>query len=131
MNRRLYATSAALITLGVLVALVGVLTHSFHTWRLGVLLAVAAMPALGYALIHRAAQATEEQLAHSHRAGYNLALDHVSQGLLDAPAPPGGGEGAGQYDPHGTNALCDDDLLGNVRPIRPHDGKDTNNRKAV
>ncbi|MFD4371535.1 hypothetical protein ACFWPY_08075 [Streptomyces sp. NPDC058527] len=129
MTRQLYIPSATVIVLGTLGALAGVLTNTVPIWRIGVLLAIVALPPLGYALLHRANQATEEQLDHAYRAGYHRALTHVSQGLLDAPAaPPDGGEEAG-HGPHGAHTPCDDPL-GNVRLIRPH-GKDNNPRKAV
>ncbi|WP_406334287.1 hypothetical protein OG814_11650 [Streptomyces zaomyceticus] len=128
-TRHLYIPSAAVIILGALLALVGVFAPHVYAYRLGVLLAIVALPPLGYALLHRATRATEEQLDHAYRAGYHRALTHVSQGLLDAPAaPPDGGEEAG-HDPQGAPAPCDDELPGNVRPIRPHG--DNNPRKAV
>ncbi|MFB7452807.1 hypothetical protein [Streptomyces sp. NPDC056194] len=128
-TRHLLIPSAAVIVLGALAALVGVFAPHVYAYRLGILLAIVALPSLGYALLHRATQATEEQLDHAYRAGYHRALTHVSQGLLDAPAaPPDGGEEAG-HDPHGIRVPCDE-LPGNVRPIRPH-GKDNGNRKAV
>ncbi|MEK9521421.1 hypothetical protein MIU24_18805 [Streptomyces venezuelae] len=127
--RHLYIPSTALITLGTLLAIVGVFAPHVYAYRLGVLLAIVALPPLGYALLHRATRATEEQLDHAYRAGYHRALTHVSQGLLDAPAaPPDGGEEAG-HGPHGTHTPCDDPL-GNVLSFRQH-GKDTNPRKAV
>ncbi|MFF5501227.1 hypothetical protein [Streptomyces roseolus] len=128
-TRHLYIPSAAVIILGALLALVGVFAPHVYAYRLGVLLAIVALPPLVYALLHRATRATEEQLDHAYRAGYHRALTHVSQGLLDAPAaPPDGGEEAG-HGPQGAHTPCDE-LPGNVRPIRPH-GKDTNPRKAV
>ncbi|APD18561.1 hypothetical protein SEA_PICARD_31 [Streptomyces phage Picard] len=128
-TRHLAISSVAVIVLGALLALGGVFAPNFHAYRLGILLALLALAPLGYALLHHATRATEEQLDHAYRAGYHRALTHVSQGLLDAPAaPPDGGEEVGQYDAQG-NALCDDDLLDNVRPLRPYEN--TNPRKAV
>jgi hypothetical protein len=128
--RRLFRPSVAAIITGVSIAMFGVLCGSLHIWRLGLLVAVAALPALCYALIHRAAVASDDQLAHAHRTGYQLALYHVSLGLLDTPAaPPDGGEGVGHADPQGLPAPRT--APGNVRPLRPRDRAETDNRKAV
>ena len=130
LSRHLFTPSVAAITGGATVGLFGVLTERFPIWRVGLLTIVAALPALSCALIYRAAQASDDQLAHVHRAGYQLALYHVSQGLLDTPAaPPDGGEDVGQEDTQGIVILRD--LPGNVRPFRPRDGKEDDHRKAV
>ncbi|MCG7524903.1 hypothetical protein MHW47_10705 [Streptomyces sp. OfavH-34-F] len=131
LSRRLYPTSVTAIAGGAAVGLAGVLLESFPVWRIGILLAVVALPSLGYALIYRAAQASNAQLAAEHTAGYQLALYHVSLGLLDAPAaPPDGGEGVGQADTRGLAIVRT--LPDSARAICPRDGKDTTHtRKAV
>lgn len=128
--RRLFYPSAVTIALGASVSIYGIYAGSLTIWRAGLLAAVLAFPTLGYALTHRAAEASDDQLAHAHRAGYQLALYHVSQGLLDTPAaPPDGGEDVGPEDTQGVAILRD--LPDNVRPIRGRDDEEDDNRKAV
>jgi len=130
--RRLFCPSVAAIVLGASISLHGVIRDSLDVWRLGLLLAVMALPVLGYALIYRAARASDDQLADAHRAGYKLALYHVSLGLLDSPAaPPDGGEGVGEDDTRRTTTATAV-LPDNVRPFRSRDDEqDTDTRKAV
>ncbi|MFD7121940.1 hypothetical protein ACFWAA_33605 [Streptomyces sp. NPDC059922] len=129
--RRIYAPSVTSGALGTALALVGVICDSFDLWRLGLVALVASIPALCYCLAHRAAQASDDQLAETHSAGYRLALRHVSLGLLDSPAaPPDGGEGVGEEDTQGICTIRSGDLPNNVRPFRPRDSKG-NDRKVV
>jgi hypothetical protein len=91
----------------------------------GLLVTVGAIPTLCYALTHRATQASDDQLAEAHTAGYRLALQHVHMGLLDSPAaPPDGGEGVEEEDTQGMSIIRSEDLPDNVRPFRPRDDEE-------
>lgn len=130
--RRLYVPSIATVAVGTLTAMLGVLRNHPDTWRLGLLVLVAAIPALCYCLAYRATQASDDQLADTHRAGYRLALLHVHLGLLDQPdAPTDGGEGVEEEDTQPISMIWAADLPDNVRPIRAHDTEEDDNRKAV
>ncbi|MFD5230982.1 hypothetical protein ACFWJ5_21080 [Streptomyces qaidamensis] len=123
--RRLYAPSVTTVALGFCTAMLGVLRDHMPMHHLGLLVTVAAIPTLGYALIHRATQATDDQLADMHTAGYRLALQHVHMGLLDSPAaPPDGGEGVEEEDTQGISIIRSEDLPDNVRPIRSRDDEE-------
>ncbi|ALM38197.1 MULTISPECIES: hypothetical protein [Streptomyces] len=127
--RRLYFPSTVAVALGTVIAISGVLVGHFTMWRLGLVCLVAAIPALCYCLAQRASQASDDQLADMHRAGYRLALQHVALGLLDSPAaPPDGGEGAPSEDTQGLSIVRPAELPDNVRRLRARDNR---NRKAV
>ncbi|MFD9150322.1 hypothetical protein ACFWDF_24220 [Streptomyces diastaticus] len=126
--RRALVPSTATVSVGIVIGLVGVLLDSLGIWRFGLLVTVAAFPPLCYALVHRALQASDDQLASTHRAGYQLALFHVAEGLLGPVAPPDGGEDVGQGTRQRTAAAGA--LPDNVRPFRARDDEE-DNRKAV
>lgn len=129
--QRLYVPSATVAALGTVIAVTGVLLDHYDTWRLGLVSLIAAIPLLCYCLTHRAMQASDDQLATTHSAGYRLALQHVYLGLLDPPyAPPDGGEAA-EEDPQGTSTVRSAELPGNVRPLRSPDDEEEDDRKAV
>ncbi|MEU0675117.1 hypothetical protein ABZ330_19920 [Streptomyces sp. NPDC006172] len=131
--RRLYVPSIITAVLGAVSATLGVLHNHYDVFRIALVALITAIPPLGYCLIHRANQASDDQLADMHRAGYRLALQHVHMGLLDSPAaPPDGGEGVEEEDTQGISIIRSGDLPDNVRPIRSHDDEeDDDNRKAV
>ncbi|MFF9704127.1 hypothetical protein ACF1FE_23550 [Streptomyces griseofuscus] len=130
--RRMYVPSLAALAFGATTAIHGVLRDHYDGFRLGLVMLITAIPALCYCIAYRATQASDDQLAQTHSAGYRLALQHVSLGLLDTPdAPPDGGEGAEEEDTQGISIIRAADLPGNVRPIRPRDDKEDDNRKAV
>ncbi|MFD8005714.1 hypothetical protein [Streptomyces mirabilis] len=86
----------------------------------GFLLTLAAIPAVIAWLLGRNQQATDDQLNAAHRAGYQMALEHVARGLLDHPtAPPNPGE-------RSENERA----AGNVIPLRPPTDK-RSERKAL
>lgn len=123
--RRLYVPSVATVALGFCIAALGVLLNHMHMHHFGLLVTVGAIPALCYALTHRATQASDDQLAEAHTAGYRLALQHVHMGLLDSPAaPPDGGEGVEEEDTQGMSIIRSEDLPDNVRPIRSRDDEE-------
>ncbi|MFI6371047.1 hypothetical protein [Streptomyces sp. NPDC050546] len=130
--RRLYAPSVAALVLGATTAIHGVLRDHYDGFRLGLVVLITAIPALCYCIAYRATQASDDQLAETHSAGYRLALQHVHMGLLDPPeAPRDGGEGAEGEDTQGISIIRIADLPGNVRPIRPLDEEEDDDRKAV
>lgn len=130
--RRLYAPSVAIAALGTVTATLGVLHDQPDTFRLGIIALVAAIPALCYCLTHLATQASDYQLAEAHSAGYRLALQHVSLGLLGSPAaPPDGGEGVEEEDTQGISIIRSGHLPDNVRPIRSHNDEEDDDRKAI
>lgn len=130
--RRLYIPSVTVAALGSATAVLGVLLNAYDMFRLGLIALVTTIPAVCYCLVHRATQASDDQLAETHRAGYRLALQHVSLGLLDSPAaPPDGGEGVAEVDTQETCTVRSADIPDNVWPIRSHDDKEDDNRKAV
>jgi hypothetical protein len=130
--RRLYVPSLTAVSLGFCLATFGVLRGNMPVHHFGLLVTVAAIPPLCYALIHRATQASDDQLAEAHTAGYRLALQHVHMGLLDSPAaPPDGGEGVEEEDTQGISIVWGTDLPDNVRPIRSRDDEEDDNRKAI
>lgn len=129
--RSLYVPSVATAAVGTALAMLGVLLPHRTLWAAGLLAAVAAIPVLCYCLIHRATQASDDQLAEAHTAGYRLALQHVHMGLLDSPAaPPDGGEGVAEEDTQGISIIRSADLPDNVWLIRARD-KEDDDRKAV
>ncbi|MFG2650925.1 hypothetical protein [Streptomyces sp. NPDC048436] len=130
--RALYVPSVALSALGTVTATLGVLHDQPDVFRLGMIALVAAIPALCYCLTHRATRVSDYQLTETHSAGYRLALQHVSLGLLGSPAaPPDGGEGVEEEEAQGIVTIPRGDLPDNVRPIRSHDDEeDTRKRKA-
>ncbi|MBT3157385.1 hypothetical protein KQH42_07145 [Streptomyces sp. CHA1] len=127
--RRILMPSIAAVAVGAVIGLVGVLLDSLSIWRFGLLLTVAAIPLLCYSLIYRALQASDDQLAATHRAGYQLALFHVAEGLLGPIAPPDGGEDVGHSVTHQAGAR--DYLPDNVRPLRDRGNEEDDNRKAI
>ncbi|MFH8793818.1 hypothetical protein [Streptomyces sp. NPDC017941] len=130
--RRLYFPSFATAAFGAALATSGVLRNHYAWSSYGMLILVAAVPAICYCLTHRATQANDERLAETHRAGYRLALHHVSMGLLEPPsAPPDGGEGVEEDDAQKLSTTKSVILPDNVRPIRSHDDEMENDRKAV
>lgn len=130
--RRLYIPSVTAVALGFCIAALGVLLNHMAMHHFGLLVTVGAIPPLCYSLTNRAAQNSDDQLAESHRAGYRLALQHVHMGLLDSPAaPPDGGEGVEEVDTQETCTVRSADIPDNVWPIRSHDDKEDDNRKAV
>ncbi|WP_399087965.1 hypothetical protein ACGH2B_12345 [Streptomyces sp. BBFR2] len=91
--------------------LLGLLSHDSNTvMNVGIIMGLVAVPGIVAASVDRAHRVADDQLAASHRAGYELALDHVARGLLDAPAPPS----PGRRDDHAEQ------VAGNVIPLRPH-----------
>ncbi|MCQ9706637.1 hypothetical protein [Streptomyces sp. BSP1] len=127
--RRTLVPAIAAIAVGTAIGLVGVLLDSLPIWRFGLLLTVAAIPPLCCSLLYRAVQASDDQLANTHRAGYQLALLHVAEGLLGPVAPPDGGEDVGQTSlRHRAAPGC---LPDNVRPLRGRDDEEDDTRKAV
>jgi hypothetical protein len=123
--RRLFIPSVATVSLGFCLATFGVLRGHMSIHHFGLLVTVVGIPTLCYALIHRATQASDDQLAESHTAGYRLALQHVHMGLLDPPAaPPDGGEGVEEEDTQGISVIRSEDLPDNVRPFRSRDDEE-------
>ncbi|MBT2381975.1 hypothetical protein J7E90_33060, partial [Streptomyces sp. ISL-111] len=109
-----------------------VLQNHPDTGRVGMLILATAIPALCYCLAYRAMQATDVQLANTHRDGYQLGLRHVHLGLLDQPsAPPDGGEGVEEEDTQPISIVRGVSLPDNVRLLRAHDGTEDETRKAV
>ncbi|MEU5136730.1 hypothetical protein [Streptomyces californicus] len=130
--QRTYVPSLTVAFLGTVTAAAGVLLDHYDVWRMGLLGLIASIPVLCYCIAHRATQASDDQLAETHSAGYRLALQHVHLGLLDTPdAPPDGGEGAEEDDTQGISIIRIADLPGNVRPFRPRDDEEDDNRKAI
>jgi hypothetical protein len=122
--RRLYIPSVTTVALGFCIATFGVLRGHMATHHFGLLVTVVGIPILCYALIHRATQASDDQLAEAHTAGYRLALQHVHMGLLDSPAPPDGGEGVEEEDTQGMSIIRSEELPDNVRPFRSRDDEE-------
>ncbi|WP_326797484.1 hypothetical protein OG946_20355 [Streptomyces sp. NBC_01808] len=82
-----------LLFIGLAMGVAGVITGSDSPMRAGMLTSLAALPAAVLGMMQRAHILADDQLADAHRAGYELALDHVARGLLDQPAdhtPPHG-----------------------------------------
>ncbi|KUF19563.1 hypothetical protein [Streptomyces silvensis] len=125
--RRLYLPSIATAAFGTAISLYGVLHNLYNVSALGTLALVAAIPALSYCLTARATQASDDQLAETHRTGYRLALQHVAMGLLDPPAPPDGGERAVEDDTQKAPPTKSVILPDNVWPFRPRE----DDRRAV
>ncbi|MEU3712924.1 hypothetical protein, partial [Streptomyces catenulae] len=92
MRRHLPACAIALLISGIAVALIGLIGDSRNAvMNVGIIMGLVAVPGIVAASVDRAHHIFDDQLATSHRAGYELALDHVARGLLDAPAPPNPG----------------------------------------
>ncbi|MFE7017651.1 hypothetical protein ACFVAQ_45580 [Streptomyces sp. NPDC057651] len=107
------ALALALFALGLTIGLLGLFDKEGVYARAGLLLTVAAMAPLIVWQSQRAHQATADQLAAEHDAGYRLALEHVARGLLDQPtAPPDGGDRAEATDDH------DDHHADGIRPCK-------------
>ncbi|MGW5304882.1 hypothetical protein ACWERF_13190 [Streptomyces griseoluteus] len=131
--RRLYVPSVVTVVLGAVTATFGVLHDWEDAFSLGLVASVAALPGLLYCLTNRAAEASDDQLADAHHAGYRLALQHVSMGLLDSPAaPPDGGEGVEEEDTQGISLVdLANHLPDNVRPFRSRNDEEDDHRKAI
>jgi len=123
-TRLIFALSVIAVALGTGLAMTGVLRDHLPVWRVGLIVLVAALPSLCYALIHRASQVSRDQLDLTYRAGYEQALRHVSMGLLDPTAPTDGGETVARDGTQGITPRGAKHLPDNVRPIRPHDDKE-------
>ncbi|MEU9141675.1 hypothetical protein AB0D33_38045 [Streptomyces sp. NPDC048404] len=82
----------ALLTSGILCGALGTYLHHPDLARVGVLLAVVAIP--GYARLNH--QASAEMIRRAELTGYMRALDHVARGLLDqnSTGQPGPGDRA-------------------------------------
>ncbi|MFF1686042.1 hypothetical protein [Streptomyces sp. NPDC058254] len=104
-----YATHAviALFSIALAVGAIGWGTHDEALMWGGFLGSIAITPVLTLAIANRAHRASDEQLAAAHCAGYQLALDQVSRGLLD-PSD-------GATPPHGhPNDITDTDDAGSI-----------------
>jgi hypothetical protein len=97
--RSLSILGNTLLTVGVAMGGTGFITNRDDLVRGGILLSIPAATALVVGTLRNQTAINDDQLAHAHRAGYTLALDHVARGLLDQPtAPTGGGRGDNQHD---------------------------------
>ncbi|MEU8721477.1 hypothetical protein [Streptomyces antimycoticus] len=86
------ACAYAVLLVSLALGLIGLIADDDDVMRGGILLGIAALPALVAGHFHHANRANDDQLAAAHRAGYELALDHVARGLLDQhnATPPHG-----------------------------------------
>ncbi|WND36960.1 hypothetical protein RI578_22900 [Streptomyces sp. BB1-1-1] len=86
------ASAYAVLLVGLAMGVIGLIGEDDDIMRAGMLLGIAALPALIVGHIRHAHRVADEQLADAHRAGYVLALDHVARGLLDQhnDTPPHG-----------------------------------------
>jgi len=99
MSRNMIACSYAVLVVSLALGVIGVIGNNSDHVRFGLLTGLAAVPSLIVGHIKLAHTVQDDQLAAAHRAGYELALDHVARGLLDAPATPPNGHPNGMDDP--------------------------------
>lgn len=86
MKRYTSSPATALLTAGVLAGLAGLHPRvPTVVTRTGLLLSIAAQPAVIARQLHRSHQATTAQLDKARIEGYRMALGHVARGLLDQP----------------------------------------------
>lgn len=82
---RTTATAVAALGAGLITYGTGRITGHNPAMALGLILAVAAVPAVIIAAIRHACALDDDRLAAEHRAGYLLGLDHADRGLLTPP----------------------------------------------
>lgn len=82
----------AILLIALVVGLTGMIADNGDLMRCANLLAILGVPPLIVGHIKRAHTVQDDQLADAHRAGYQLALEHVARGLLDqhSTVPPDG-----------------------------------------
>lgn len=119
MSRNMIACSYAVLVVSLVLGATGVIGDNSDYVRFGTLSGIAAAFWLVVAHIKRAHIVQDDALAAAHRAGYELALDHVARGLLDAPATP----------PNGHPNNLDDDLT-TARVRRLHAVRTDHERRA-
>ncbi|MDJ1131756.1 hypothetical protein [Streptomyces iconiensis] len=83
MRRHLRTCAYVLLMVGITTGLAGLLTHDGDLTTAGSIIAFAGVPGSIITSIDRAHRISDDQLAASHRDGYQLALRHVAAGLLD------------------------------------------------
>lgn len=120
MSRHLIACSYAVLVVSLALGVIGVISDSSEHMRSGLLAGLASVPTVIVGHIKRAHRVDDGQLAAAHRAGYELALDHVARGLLDQGATP----------PHGHPYELDDDALETAGVRRLHAVRDARERRA-
>lgn len=86
--RSLTVLGLVLFAVGLTLGGGGYVTDDRSAMLAGVLLSVPAATALTVGTLRQQVELTDDQLAAAHRAGYELALDHVARGLLDQPSTP-------------------------------------------